>query len=135
IHSVDSVELACEINRRAEAAGLQQDILVEVNVGEEPTKAGFRPDRLEEIVPELGNLAHVRVRGLMTIPPQVDDSERVRPYFSCLRRLAERLSRYASPTVVMEELSMGMSHDYVVAIEEGATIVRVGSAIFGTRYV
>jgi len=89
IHSVDSVELAYEINRRAEAAGFQQDILVEVNVGEEPTKAGFNADRLEEIVPELGGLTHIRVRGLMTIPPQVDDPERARPYFSHLRRLVD----------------------------------------------
>lgn len=134
IHSVDSLELAREINRRAEAAGLRQDVLLEVNVGGETTKAGFRPEQLEEILPEFRGLTHVRVKGLMTIPPPVDDAERARPSFRRLRELAQRLSQQSIPAISMDELSMGMSHDYMVAIEEGATMVRVGTAIFGTRH-
>jgi pyridoxal phosphate enzyme (YggS family) len=132
IHSVDTLELAAEINRRAGAAGLRQEVLLEVNVGGEKTKAGFSPDRLEEVLPELHGLAHLDIKGLMTIPPPVDDAERARPYFRFLRELAQRLS---ASTMAMNELSMGMSNDYIVAIEEGATIVRVGTEIFGVRDV
>jgi pyridoxal phosphate enzyme (YggS family) len=135
IHSVDSLELADEINRRAEAAGFRQDVLLEVNIGGETTKTGFRPDQLAKLMPQFGPLAHVRVKGLMTIPPPVDDAEEARPYFRRLRELAQRLSRQDLTAISMEELSMGMSHDYLVAIEEGATMVRIGTAIFGTRHV
>lgn len=135
IHSVDSLDLAQEIDRRAEAAGLRQDILLEVNLGGEATKAGFRPDQLESMLPRLGGLAHVKVRGLMTIPPPVSEAELARPYFRGLRELAQRFSRQAPPGIAMDELSMGMSSDYRVAIEEGATMVRIGTAIFGMRHV
>ena len=135
IHSVDSLELAEEIDRRAEAAGLRQDILLEVNIGEEATKAGFNSEDLERALPQLGALMHVAVKGLMTIPPPVKDSEEARPYFRRLRELAARLSQQRIPGISMDELSMGMSNDYPVAIEEGATLVRVGTAIFGARHV
>jgi pyridoxal phosphate enzyme (YggS family) len=135
IHSVDSLELAQEIDRRAEAAGLRQDILLEVNIGEEATKAGFDCEDLERALPQLGALTHVAVKGLMTIPPSVEDSEEARPYFRRLRELAARLSQQRNPRISMDELSMGMSNDYPVAIEEGATLVRVGTAIFGARHV
>lgn len=135
IHSVDSLELAEEIDRRAEAAGLRQDILLEVNIGEEATKAGFNSEDLERALPQLGALMHVAVKGLMTIPPLAKDSEEARPYFRRLRELAARLSQQRIPRISMDELSMGMSNDYPVAIEEGATLVRVGTAIFGARHV
>ncbi len=135
IHSVDSVELAQEIDRRAGAAGTQQKILLEVNIGGEKTKAGFQVDDLEQTLPVFGSFAHVTVKGLMAIPPVVDVAEQARPYFRALRELARRLSQQAVPRVSMDELSMGMSNDYQVAIEEGATLVRVGAAIFGARHV
>jgi len=134
IHSVDSLELASEIDRRAEAAGCRQDVLLEVNVAGETTKAGFHPDRLKEILPRVCGLRHLDVKGLMTIPPAVDKPERARPYFRRLRELAQQLSGQGLQTVSFGELSMGMSNDYVVAIEEGATMVRLGTAIFGTRH-
>lgn len=134
IHSVDSLELAQEVDRRAEAAGLRQNILLEINVGQEKTKAGFLDDEAERVLPQLGALEHVAVKGLMTIPPLVRETEEARPYFRRLRELAVRLGQQGIPRIAMTELSMGMSHDYVVAIEEGATIVRVGTAIFGIRH-
>jgi len=134
IHSVDSLELAQEVDRRAEAAGLRQDILLEINVGKEKSKAGFLDDEAERVLPQLGELEHVAVKGLMTIPPLVRETEEARPYFRHLRELAVRLTQQGIPRISMSELSMGMSHDYVVAIEEGATIVRVGTAIFGVRH-
>jgi hypothetical protein len=133
IHSVDSLELAQEIDRRAGAAGHRQEVLLEVNLGEEATKAGFHPAGLEDVLGRVGGLPHVSVKGLMTIPPASRDPEQARPYFRQLRELAERLSRLAVPAVSMHELSMGMSNDFVVAIEEGATMIRVGTAIFGMR--
>jgi PLP dependent protein len=135
IHSVTSLELAQEINRRAEAAGSQQAILLEVNIGGEKTKVGFLPDELERTLTGFQTLPHVDVKGLMAIPPPVDTAEQARPYFRTLRELAWRLAGQAIPRISMEELSMGMSNDYQVAIEEGATLVRVGTAIFGARHV
>jgi hypothetical protein len=132
IHSVDTLELAQEIDRRAKDAGLRQAVLLEVNIGDEPTKAGFRPDELTSLLPELSRLSSMVVKGLMTIPPPASDAEEARPYFRRLRELAQRLSRNA-PGLSLDELSMGMSNDYVVAVEEGATFVRVGTAIFGAR--
>lgn len=134
IHSVDSLELAQEVDRRAEAAGLHQNILLEINVGKERSKAGFLDDEAERVLAQLGALEHVAVKGLMTIPPFVRETEEARPYFRHLRELAVRLAQQGIPRISMAELSMGMSNDYVVAIEEGATIVRVGTAIFGVRH-
>lgn len=135
IHSVDSFELAQEIDKRAQEAGLRQAVLLEVNLEGESTKSGFRPDELEGLLPRLGALSHVEVKGLMAIPPPVSDPEQARPSFRRLRELAQRLSRQGIGTVSLEELSMGMSSDYAVAVEEGATMVRVGTAIFGARHV
>lgn len=135
IHSVDSLELAEEIDKRAQEAGLRQAVLLEVNLEGEPTKSGFRPDELERLLPRVGALSHVEVKGLMAIPPPVSDPEQARPSFRRLRELAERLSRQGISTVSLKELSMGMSSDYPVAVEEGATMVRVGTAIFGARHV
>lgn len=133
IHSVDSMDLAQEINRRAGEAGGCQDILLEVNLGNEPTKSGFGSDEVVGLIPSLATLPHIHVRGLMTIPPPTSDAEQARPYFRQLRALADRIAELPPSSVVMEELSMGMSNDYEVAIEEGATLVRVGTAIFGGR--
>ena len=134
IHSLDSFELAEEINRRAQETGLKQAVLLEVNLEGEPSKSGFRPDDLEGLLPRLGALPHVVVQGLMAIPPPVDEPEQARPYFRRLRELSVGLSGRGIPTVSLKELSMGMSNDYLVAIEEGATMVRVGTALFGARY-
>ena len=132
IHSVDSLELAQEIDRRAEQSGHRQAVLLEVNIADEATKAGFRPGELIALLPELSRLSHMVVKGLMTIPPPTMDAEGARPYFRRLREMARRLGQ-GVPGLSMDELSMGMSNDYVVAVEEGATLVRVGTAIFGTR--
>lgn len=135
IHSVDSLELAEEIDKRAQDAGIRQAVLLEVNLEGEPTKSGFQPDDLERLLPQVGALSHIEVRGLMAIPPPVSEPEQARPSFRRLRELAERLSRQGISRVSLKELSMGMSSDYPVAVEEGATMVRVGTAIFGARHV
>jgi pyridoxal phosphate enzyme (YggS family) len=134
IHSVDSLELAREIDRRAGEFGQRQDVLLEVNVGGESTKAGFRPDELAGMVTTIATLTHLRVKGLMAIPPPTPKPESARRYFVELRELARRIGAQGTPGVTMDELSMGMSNDYDIAIEEGATLVRVGSAIFGARH-
>lgn len=134
IHSVDSVELAQEIDRRAGEAQSCQDVLLEVNVGGEATKSGFRPDELMGVVPALAELPHLRIKGLMAIPPPVAEAEQTRPHFRLLLELANRVAGLHLPSVSMEELSMGMSNDYEVAIEEGATLIRVGTALFGVRH-
>jgi pyridoxal phosphate enzyme (YggS family) len=133
IHSVDSFELAGEIDRRAGSGGVRQAVLLQVNVGEEASKAGFRIEELSGVLRRVGELSHITVVGLMAIPPQVNEAEQARPYFRRMREVAEQLSQLRVPATSMDELSMGMSNDYVVAIEEGATIVRVGTAIFGAR--
>ena len=135
IHSVDSVELAHEIDRRAGEAGLVQEVLLEVNVGGESTKAGFCPDDLVQQVATMASLSHLRIKGLMAIPPPTVESESARPYFIQIRELAKTVAAEIIPGVMMDELSMGMSNDYAVAVEEGATLVRVGSALFGARNV
>lgn len=135
IHSVDSPELAQEIDRRAGEAGCRQNILLEVNIGKEPTKAGFRPDDIVGAIPMMAQLSHTCIKGLMTIPPQTADPDAARPYFRTLHDLARQITALNLPTVRMDELSMGMSNDYEVAIEEGTTLVRIGTAIFGARHV
>ena len=133
IQSVDSVELAGEIDQRAQETELTQAVLLQVNLEEERTKAGFLPDELDGAMPSMGALSHVAVKGLVAIPPPTSDPEQARPYFRRLRKLALRLSRQPISTISLKELSMGMSNDYHVAVAEGATMVRVGTAIFGAR--
>jgi pyridoxal phosphate enzyme (YggS family) len=133
IHSVDSLELALELDRRAEAAGIEQAVLVEVNIAGEPTKAGFAPAELPTALTALDGLRRLCVRGLMAVPPLADDPEASRPHFRRLRELAGSCAGLGLTRVRLEELSMGMSHDYRVAVEEGATMVRIGTAIFGAR--
>jgi pyridoxal phosphate enzyme (YggS family) len=135
IHSVDSVDLAQEIDRRAGEANHHQCVLLEVNIGNEPTKAGFHPEEVLRSVSAMAELPHISIKGLMTIPPQTDDPQSARPYFQKLNELAQQIAGLRIPSVSMDELSMGMSNDYEVAIEEGATLVRVGTALFGARHV
>jgi PLP dependent protein len=133
IHSVDRLSLAREIDRQWGRHGLTCDILIEVNVACEASKCGAATDEVIDLVRQVSGLAHVRIRGLMTMPPFFDDPERARPYFHELRRLAAEIDALGIPGVAMTELSMGMSGDFEAAIAEGATLVRVGSAIFGER--
>ncbi|MDR4480097.1 MAG: YggS family pyridoxal phosphate-dependent enzyme [Nitrospira sp.] len=133
IHSVDSLALAGEIDRQAKAAGLRQRILLEVNVGGEVSKGGFAPETLVADLASLNEFEHLDIRGLMAIPPPTPTADGARPYFRQLRTLAEALTARGYRNINMQELSMGMSHDYSVAVEEGATYVRVGTAIFGAR--
>ncbi len=133
IESVDSLPLAQDINARAARHGIVMPILIQVNIGDEATKSGVAASAALALVQQVAMLPHVAVKGLMCVPPAVDVAEHARPSFVALRILAEQIARAAIPTVAMSELSMGMSHDFEVAIEEGATMVRVGSAIFGAR--
>jgi pyridoxal phosphate enzyme (YggS family) len=133
IHSVDRSELAAELDRRARAAGRVIPILIEVNVGGEESKSGIPLDSALDLIRLTAPLENLSIRGLMTMPPWSDDPEESRPFFRTLRELRDRIAGEASPRVEMRELSMGMTDDYAVAIEEGATIVRIGRGIFGER--
>jgi len=133
LHSVESVEQARSIQALAETLGIQQEILLEVNVAGEDSKGGFAPLDMPEALQQIGQLPHVVIRGLMTLPPFRDHPEDVRPYFAELRHLRDALAQQSLPHGGVGELSMGMSHDYHVAIEEGATMVRIGTALFGNR--
>jgi pyridoxal phosphate enzyme (YggS family) len=131
IHGVDTLELARDIDRIAAELGLFPRVLLEVNVSGEGTKFGFKPDELRDGIGELLGLARVQVEGLMTIAPYAEDPEEARPCFIRLRELRDDLAKKTATP--LPELSMGMSGDFEVAIEEGATLVRVGTAIFGER--
>jgi PLP dependent protein len=133
VHSVDSLHLAEKIDREAEALGRKMPVLIEVHLGEEPGKFGVEEDELVRLAEQVGTLPSVELQGLMTLPPFFEEPQDVRPFFRHLRELAERIETRKLPGVSMRELSMGMSHDFEIAIEEGATIVRVGTAIFGER--
>jgi pyridoxal phosphate enzyme (YggS family) len=133
IHSVDRLSLAQEIDRQWGKLGRVCDVLIEVNIACEETKCGTSTAKVLDLVRQVADLSHVRIRGLMTMPPFFDDPEGARLYFRELRRIAEEIAASAIPRVEMAELSMGMSGDFEVAIAEGATLVRVGSAIFGER--
>ncbi len=133
IHSVDSIHLAEAISKEAVKAKVTVGILLEVNVAGEETKFGVAPDELEALVRACSVLPGLRVKGLMTIAPYVEDPESNRQYFSLLRQLAVDIRQKNIDNVTMNELSMGMTGDYQVAIEEGATFVRVGTGIFGER--
>jgi len=133
IHSVDNLELAAEIDRQAAKIGKVQDILIEVNIAGEASKAGMAVREAPALVREAARLKNISIRGLMTMPPYSENPDDSRPFFAVLRELAETLGKEKIPSVSMQVLSMGMSGDFEVAIEEGATLVRVGTAIFGER--
>lgn len=133
IHSLDNVALAQELHRHGQKLGVIVRVLIEVNLGGEPTKNGVRPDGLEQLLTAITPLSALRVEGFMTIPPPGAEAEASRPYFRTLARLREQYGRYPRTNIELRELSMGMTDDYAVAIEEGATIVRIGRAIFGER--
>lgn len=134
IHTVDRLSLAREIDRQwGDKLGRPCDILVQVNVSGEESKSGTTMAEAVELVRQIATLPFVQVRGLMTMPPFFDNPEEARPYFRELKSLSEQICAAGIPRVAMEELSMGMSGDFEVAIEEGATLVRVGTAIFGER--
>jgi pyridoxal phosphate enzyme (YggS family) len=133
IHSVDNLELAAEVDRQAAKIGKVQDILIEVNIAGEASKAGMAVKGAPTLVREASRLKNISIRGLMTMPPYSENPEDSRPYFAVLQELAETIAKVNIPNVSMQELSMGMSGDFEVAIGEGATLVRVGTAIFGER--
>jgi pyridoxal phosphate enzyme (YggS family) len=131
IHAIDRLKIAQRLQRDAEAAGLHLPVLLEVNVSGEASKHGFAPDELRAAFAALTSLGALRIAGLMTMAPLVDDPEQTRPLFRALAALRAELA--ASSGLPLPHLSMGMSNDYEVAIEEGATLVRIGTAIFGVR--
>ncbi len=133
IETVDSFELGREIDKRAAAIGRTIEILVEINSGREPQKAGVFPEKAEDLIRELAPLEHIKVRGLMTMGPLEGDPEDFRPCFRETRRLFELLKAAGCPGTEMKVLSMGMTNSWRTAVEEGATMVRIGTAIFGPR--
>ncbi len=133
VHSVDSIELAKEIDRKAKGRGMVIDILLQVNVGIEETKHGFHPDLVAGEAGEIAALPNLRVRGLMAIPPKVANSEESRPFFKKIMEIKSKISGMNLANCPMDIASFGMSGDYEVAIEEGATHIRIGRAIFGGR--
>jgi len=135
VDSVDSVKLAERLNGAAEAAGKKMSVLIEINVGGEEAKSGLAPksEELDRILSNAAQWKNLSIQGLMTVPPYADDREQTRPFFRQLRVLRDEIAARSLPAVSMGVLSMGMSHDFEVAIEEGSTCVRVGTAIFGER--
>lgn len=133
IHSVDHEKLAQEIEKRAAAKNLVMDILIEVNIAGEESKFGVRMEDAEELIRQISPMAHIRVRGLMTVAPFVENPEENREYFRKMKQLLVDINSKKIDNIEMDTLSMGMTGDYEVAIEEGATIVRVGTGIFGER--
>ena len=133
IHSVDTIELAEEINKRAGLAGKRTDVLLQVNVSGEESKFGMDPGSVFDFLQQAQGLQNVHIRGLMTIAPYTDNPEKTRPVFARLKAIFEKIKAAKPPGVDMDFLSMGMTGDYEVAIEEGANIVRIGTGIFGPR--
>jgi len=133
IHSVDRLELARELDKRAGQNNRRLNVLIEVNVSGEESKSGIEATQALELVRQVSLLSHINLCGLMTMPPYSDHPENSRPYFQALRKLRDDISAANIPGICMDELSMGMTDDFEVAIEEGATIIRVGRAIFGNR--
>jgi len=133
IHSIDSFELGQTIHNGAQSRGMVIPALVQVNIASEGSKSGVEPAYLEELLKNLSQLSGLRIQGLMSVPPLADTPEKSRRYFAQLRELQDQMIRSDIENIELNELSMGMSGDYKIAIEEGATFVRVGSSIFGQR--
>jgi pyridoxal phosphate enzyme (YggS family) len=133
IHTVDKVKLAKEINRQAEKIGKIQEILLQVNISHETTKSGAEENEIMDIAKQVCRFDNLHISGLMCMPPFFDDPEDARVYFKKLKQISKDIEALNLPNTAMTHLSMGMSHDFTVAVEEGATLVRVGTAIFGAR--
>lgn len=133
IHSVDSVRLAEAIDKEAQKHGITANILIEVNVAGEESKFGISPEENESFIEKIAGFSHIKVCGLMTIAPFVENPEENRPYFQRLRKLSVDIAAKKVNNVTMSILSMGMTNDFEVAVEEGATMVRVGTGLFGVR--
>ena len=133
IESLDGIALARELDKEGRSRGKRVRVFVEVNVAGEESKSGIAKSAVASLMEGVAELPHLRIEGLMTVPPFRENLEDVRPYFRELRELKDQLNAVGLPNVELKELSMGMTHDYTVAIEEGATIVRVGTALFGPR--
>ena len=133
IHSVDTLKLARELNKQAQKNAKIQNILIQVNISKESSKSGADAENVLDLIDKVRHLENLSVKGLMTMPPFFNDPEKARPYFSALRNLRDRIKIKAPSEIALDELSMGMTGDFEAAIEEGATLVRIGSAIFGER--
>jgi PLP dependent protein len=133
VETVDSVELATLIDQQAQKHGKVMPVLIEVNIAHEEQKHGAMPEDVAALIREISNLPNIRVKGLMTMGPFLEDPEGLRPYFRQTKALFDEIKALALPNVQMEYLSMGMSDSYRIAIEEGATMVRIGTRIFGAR--
>ena len=133
IETVDSVELAQEIDRHCALVGKVMPVLIEINSGKEPQKAGVLPEKTEELIKTISGLANIKVMGLMTMGPRFGNPEDSRPYFITTRKIFKLIEALAIPNVEMKYLSMGMTNSYPVALEEGANLVRIGTRIFGER--
>lgn len=133
IETVDSVKIAKAIDKECAKMGKIMPVLIEINSAEEPQKAGILPDEAIVLIKEISQLKNIRIEGLMTMGPFVDDPEQLRPYFRKTKELFEEIKKMNIPNVEMKYLSMGMSDSYKIAIEEGANIVRIGTKIFGPR--
>ena len=133
IESLDNAELARELDKEGRKRNVRVRALIEINIGGEETKSGIAKPEVEELLRTIGELDHLSIEGLMTVPPFRENSEETRPYFRELRQLRDELDSLQLPNITLRELSMGMTHDYLIAVEEGATIVRIGTALFGPR--
>jgi pyridoxal phosphate enzyme (YggS family) len=133
IETIDSVRLAEEVDRRCGEIGKVMPVLIEVNSGREENKAGVFPEAVDELAAQLSAFKNLRLQGLMTMGPILDDPEAYRPYFKTTRQLFERIAELNLPNVEMKFLSMGMSDSYLIAIEEGANMIRIGTKLFGQR--
>ena len=133
IETVESIDIATEIDRRCAQIGKVMPVLIEVNSGREPQKTGVFPEETEKLVREIAHLSHIKITGLMTMGPRYGDPEEARPFFTETRKIFAQLRKLSLPDIEMRYLSMGMTNSYRIAIEEGANIVRMGNKIFGER--
>ena len=133
IETIDSIRLAHALNKHCAALDIIMPVLIEINSGREAAKTGILPEEIGDLLPTLVELKHIQVQGVMTMGPRFGDPEHARPYFQATRHVFDTLSACTMPNVTMRYLSMGMSNTYQIAIEEGANIIRIGSAIFGNR--
>ena len=133
IHTVDSLKLAKELNKQAKKINKIQKILIQVNISMESTKSGVHEEDAQKLIKEISLFENISIKGLMTMPPFFNNPEKAMPYFSALRELRDKIRNEAIKNITMQELSMGMTGDFEVAIKQGATLVRIGTAIFGER--